>query len=117
MWSLEVVQAGRRRRPEKRREAWLIVREAAVSFLLHCPNCGERSVYEFRFGGEYRQRPTGTPPPQEWADFLYTRKNTAGEHKEWWYHQQGCRMWFFAVRDTVTNTVRDTFGVEDEQER
>ena len=88
-----------------------------MSFLLHCPNCGERSVYEFRFGGEYRRRPTGTPPPQEWADFLYTRKNTAGEHKEWWYHQQGCRMWFFAVRDTVTNTVRDTFGVEDEQER
>ena len=25
-----------------------------MSFLLNCPNCGERSVQEFRFGGEVR---------------------------------------------------------------
>ena len=28
-----------------------------MSFLLRCPHCGERSVYEFRFGGESRKRP------------------------------------------------------------
>ena len=28
-----------------------------MSFLLPCPNCGKRSVYEFRFGGEVKQGP------------------------------------------------------------
>ena len=30
-----------------------------MSFLLTCPNCGERPVAEFRFGGEYHLRPSG----------------------------------------------------------
>ena len=30
-----------------------------MSFLLRCPHCGNRSVYEFRFGGEVK----GAPPP------------------------------------------------------
>jgi len=29
-----------------------------VSFLLNCPNCGERGVNEFRFGGEVVSRPS-----------------------------------------------------------
>ena len=28
-----------------------------MSFLIPCPNCGKRSVYEFRFGGEVKTRP------------------------------------------------------------
>ena len=28
-----------------------------MSFLMPCPHCGDRSVYEFRFGGEVKQRP------------------------------------------------------------
>lgn len=76
-----------------------------MSFLLTCPNCGERSVYEFRAGGEVRTRPAGSAATKEWARYLYMRKNVAGEQTEWWYHQLGCRRWFIAVRDTRTNTV------------
>ena len=86
-----------------------------MSFLLSCPNCGERSVYEFRFGGEVRQRPTAAASLHEWAEYLYARKNEAGVQQEWWYHQLGCRTWFFAVRDTTTNTVLETFGADAEQ--
>ena len=85
-----------------------------MSFLLRCPNCGERSAYEFSYGGESgRPRPETTAPGTDWADYLYARKNVCGDQKEWWYHQQGCRTWFHAIRDTRTNTVRTTFDVED----
>ena len=33
-----------------------------MSFLLPCPNCGKRSVYEFQFGGEMRSRPPVDAP-------------------------------------------------------
>jgi len=79
-----------------------------MSFLLDCPNCGERSVYEFRFGGEFRERPAGPVSQHDWAEYLHMRKNEAGEHKEWWYHLMGCRSWFFAIRDTRTNVVKET---------
>jgi sarcosine oxidase subunit delta len=83
-----------------------------MSFLLCCPTCGERSVYEFRFGGEFHQRPPGSASTAQWADYLYARANPAGPQKEWWYHQLGCRTWFFAVRDTLTNTVLETVGAD-----
>ncbi len=28
-----------------------------MSFLIPCPHCGNRSVYEFRFGGEVKAAP------------------------------------------------------------
>jgi heterotetrameric sarcosine oxidase delta subunit len=83
-----------------------------MSFLLHCPNCGERSVYEFRFGGEVRQRPPQTVSFHEWAHYLYMRKNEAGIQQEWWYHHLGCRTWFVAIRDATTNTVLETFEAD-----
>jgi heterotetrameric sarcosine oxidase delta subunit len=79
-----------------------------VSFLIRCPNCGERSVYEFRFGGEVKARPAPDAPEEEWARYRYGKQNAAGEQREWWYHRLGCRQWFHAVRDTVTNRVLDT---------
>ncbi len=91
------------------------VADPGMSFLLACPNCGERSVYEFRFGGEYRRRPPGDVSTQEWTDYIYTRRNSAGEQQEWWYHHLGCHRWFLAVRDTTTNAVRRTFSASEEQ--
>src|SRR3954454_16559287 len=64
-----------------------------MSFLLCCPHCGGRSVYEFRLGGEVRQRPEVVASPREWAGYLYARKNESGVQKEWWYHHLGCRTW------------------------
>jgi len=88
-----------------------------MSFLLHCPNCGERSVYEFRFGGEVRRRPTEAASSHEWAEYLYARTNAAGVQQEWWYHQLGCRTWFLAVRDTTTNTVLETCEADKKENR
>ena len=34
-----------------------------------CPHCGDRSVYEFRFGGEVKQRPQPDAPPTEWMEY------------------------------------------------
>ena len=65
-------------------------------------------MYEFRFGGEFRERPAGPVSQHDWAEYLHMRKNEAGEHKEWWYHLMGCRSWFFAIRDTRTNVVKET---------
>ena len=79
-----------------------------MSFLLVCPNCGSRNVSEFRFGGELTARPTPEAPADEWAGYFYNRRNTAGPQREWWYHSLGCRRWFVALRDTITNTVMET---------
>ncbi|MGI9070465.1 MAG: sarcosine oxidase subunit delta [Bryobacteraceae bacterium] len=80
-----------------------------MSFLLPCPNCGERSVYEFRFGGEIKQRPALDAPAEEWADYRFNRVNAAGVQTEWWFHSSGCRQWLQAVRNTVSNEVLQTY--------
>lgn len=79
-----------------------------MSFLLQCPNCGERSVYEFRFGGEVRERPIPDAPAEAWLQYSYVSENIAGVHTEWWYHTMGCRQWLIAERDTLTNRVLET---------
>ncbi len=79
-----------------------------MAFLLACPNCGERSVDEFRFGGEVMARPAPDASNEAWAGYFYARRNVAGVQREWWYHKFGCRKWFEALRDTVTNEVRQT---------
>ena len=86
-----------------------------MGFLLGCPNCGERNVYEFRFGGEELVRPAPDAPQHDWTGYFYARRNVAGEQREWWYHIFGCRRWFVAVRDTVTNEVSQTSWPETPQ--
>lgn len=70
--------------------------------LLKCPNCGERNVQEFRYGGEVNPRPARPleTSDAEWADYVYMRRNRAGVQKEWWYHGSGCGRWFVVERDT-----------------
>ena len=84
-----------------------------MSFQICCPHCGNRSVYEFRFGGEVKRRPTPDAPEEAWVQYIYSRANEAGVQKEWWYHRSGCRQWFQAVRDTLTNEVHETFYPEE----
>ena len=80
-----------------------------MGFLLHCPNCGGRDAYEFRFGGEARKRPLSSASEKEWADYVYMKKNVAGAEREWWYHRLGCKKWLIAIRDTRDNSVSKTF--------
>ncbi len=79
-----------------------------MSFLLNCPHCGNRSVYEFRFGGEVKKRPDPGAPGEAWQQYNYTKANEAGVQKEWWYHSSGCRRWLHAIRDTRSNEVIQT---------
>ena len=74
-----------------------------MSFLIRCPHCGDRSVYEFRFGGEVKRRPMPEAPDEEWYRYTYAQNNLAGEQTEWWFHRAGCRQWLQAVRNTVSN--------------
>ena len=77
-----------------------------MSFLLTCPNCGEREVTDFSFGGEVVPRPKSKPSERELNAYNYFRRNVAGVQREWWYHRSGCREWFQAERDTTTNEVK-----------
>ena len=79
-----------------------------MAFLVNCPNCGDRNVYEFRFGGEIVRRPEPSDDTTVWMKYFYARRNTAGEQREWWYHSLGCRRWFVAERDTRTNAIGST---------
>jgi len=80
-----------------------------MSFLLRCPQCGPRDVYEFRWGGAQSRRPEPGAPEDAWSRYLYLRRNEAGPQREWWYHRAGCRRWFLAERDTRSNEVAETF--------
>ncbi|QRX81510.1 sarcosine oxidase subunit delta [Glaciimonas sp. PAMC28666] len=73
--------------------------------LITCPWCGPRAESEFHCGGEADiARPLNTEnlSDKEWGDYLFMRKNPRGIHREQWVHNQGCRRWFMAERDTVT---------------
>ena len=79
-----------------------------MAFLLACPNCGERSVGEFRFGGELMTRPAPDASHDVWAGYFYARRNVAGVQREWWYHK-------FGVPKVVRGTARhgDKRGAAD----
>ena len=83
-----------------------------MSFALKCPNCGTRPVAEFRFGGEYHERPSGEVSAERWAEHLYARRNLDSPQEEWWFHRFGCRCWFLARRDTCDNRVLATWWPE-----
>ncbi len=69
-----------------------------MSFMLTCPHCGPREVYEFRHGG---QAPGGAG-------------NLPGPQRERWFHRLGCRRWFGAERDVRTNQVLSTGPLDEE---
>ena len=83
-------------------------RRLDLAFLLTCPNCGPRDVHGFRFGGEVTERPSPDASGELWTGYFYLRANAAGPQREWWYHKFGCRRWFLAERDTVTNEITGT---------
>jgi sarcosine oxidase subunit delta len=80
-----------------------------MSFLMQCPNCGERSAYEFVCGGDQRSRPGHDAPRAAWVEYLYWRENSEGVRREWWYHRHGCAVWFVAERNATTNEVLRTW--------
>ena len=82
--------------------------------LINCPYCGERDESEFSFGGEGGiSRPTNPDElsDEQWADYLFIRKNPRGLHHELWNHAQGCRRWFNVERDTLTYKIAATRAI------
>ena len=82
--------------------------------LIECPWCGVRDETEFSCAGEaHIARPLETEKlsDEEWADYLFMRKNPKGRHYEQWLHAAGCRRYFNAVRDTVTYRISATYKI------
>lgn len=71
-----------------------------------CPHCGNRSVAEFvAMGPAGLQRPAPDASAEAWVDYVYTRDNPAGAHRELFYHASGCRAWLVVERDTRTHLI------------
>ena len=63
--------------------------------LIECPWCGEGHIE--------RPKEPDTLTDEQWGDYIFFRKNPKGVHHERWMHALGCRRWFNAVRDTVSD--------------
>jgi sarcosine oxidase subunit delta len=86
--------------------------------LIRCPYCGERPELEFAYGGQaHLARPTDPAAlsDQDWADYLYMRRNRKGVHAERWRHVHGCARFFNALRDTTTDQFLATYRVGEPQ--
>ena len=83
-------------------------------FLIRCPNCGERDLSEFSYGGEaHIARPTAseTMSDTEWAGYVFLRSNPKGILAERWNHQAGCRRWFNMLRNTATDDILAVYRI------
>lgn len=81
-------------------------------FVIDCPWCGPRDQTEFTCHGEaHIARPPdpGALDDAAWADYVFYRRNPKGLHYERWVHTHGCRRWFNAARDTVSDRFVATY--------
>ena len=72
------------------------------------PLLGPRDAAEFVYKGDASliDRPDGiTASDDEMHDYAYLRDNSAGEHRELWYHEQGDRSWLVVTRNTLTHDI------------
>ena len=51
-----------------------------MGFLIPCPNCGLRDVYEFKFGMEVKEGPGPDVGLKEWRHYHYFNQNVNGVH-------------------------------------
>ena len=81
--------------------------------LIHCPYCGKSlPELEFEYAGEaHIERPEdpASLSDSDWKDYLFTRRNSRGDHAEQWRHSHGCGRYFNAVRNTVTDKFAVTY--------
>lgn len=80
--------------------------------IIRCPYCGERPELEFAYGNEAhiaRPQDPSALSDEEWAAFLFLRKNVKGPHAERWRHIYGCGRFFNALRDTTSDRIIETY--------
>ena len=71
---------------------------------------------EFNCGGEaHIVRPKNAPDlsDDQWADYLFMRKNIKGTQFERWNHSNGCRQWFNVARNTATDEILKIYNMGD----
>lgn len=82
-------------------------------FLIYCPYCEEhREEEEFHAAGQaHLPRPLDpdSMTDEQWAKYLYFRKNPRGEHRELWVHAAGCGKYFNVARNTQTYEIYATY--------
>ena len=80
-----------------------------------CPNCGERDRREFYYQGDALalDRPAEDAGPAAWDDYLHNRDNSAGDTRDMWSHEAGCRAWLVVDRNTVTHAVHEVTLAEE----
>lgn len=84
--------------------------------LINCPWCGDRAQTEFSYYGEaHITRPTDPDKlsDEEWADYLFFKKNPKGVHYERWLHTAGCRRYFNMARHTVSGKIYGSYQFGD----
>ena len=73
---------------------------------IECPWCGVRNEDEVSYGGDATvERPSDNASGDDWHDYVYTRNNPDGPHRENWHHVNGCRAWLVVERNTVTHEI------------
>ena len=62
----------------------------------------------FNLGEAHIERPKQPTElsDDEWAEYLFMRKNIKGVQFERWNHAHGCRKWFNMVRDTSNDQIK-----------
>lgn len=84
-------------------------------FQIYCPYCQEkRDEIEFAHAGEaHYVRPTAkeqaSMSDEDWSRYMFIRDNIRGDTAERWWHQNGCNMFFNAIRNTVTDKLVMTY--------
>ena len=84
-------------------------------FRILCPYCREaRNEEEFTNAGEAHIARPADPSSlsdAEWGEYLHTRTNPRGPHRELWVHTAGCRRYFNVLRDTVSYEILEVYPV------
>ncbi|MBE8157838.1 MAG: sarcosine oxidase subunit delta [Betaproteobacteria bacterium] len=86
--------------------------------LIECPWCGAREQTEFSHHGEahiVRPAAPDSLSDEEWAAYLFSRKNPKGVHYERWMHVFGCRRYFHMARNTVSGEIYGVYPMEGEK--
>lgn len=79
--------------------------------IINHPLLGPRDAAEFVYLGDASLMKRPDWQAENAADlfyeYLYLRDNSAGLHRELWYHEQGDRSWLVVTRNTVTHEITD----------
>lgn len=86
-------------------------------FVIDCPNCGPRDQSEFAYAGEaHIARPDNAQDltDEQWAGYVFMRKNDKGLYAERWWHAAGCRKFFNMLRNTATDQIHAVYRIGEE---